>query len=155
MLAWTVDADGVVEVRRLDDGRVLDRHDLFEGRATAWAFGIGDGRVAFGFGDGSIREASVSFGSALLGADAVPESFRSAGAGAIAVDDRAVLVRLGDGQVRKQWVSVHADEPVARSGVVGGGAPRSGGLLRPRAPLRLARRTARSTWRRSSGRRTS
>jgi phosphate transport system permease protein len=111
-LAWTVDAAGVVEVRRLDDGTIVDRHDLFPGDATAWAFGIGDGRAAFGFADGSTREASVDFVSELVDLANVSEAHRGLAPGAVATFERAVIVRLPDGQFRRQAVTARIDEPV-------------------------------------------
>jgi phosphate transport system permease protein len=115
VLAWTVDREGSLEVRRLDDGTVVQRADLFPGVATAWAFGIGDGRVAFGFPDGSTRAGVIGFVSGLMPASQAPASLGAA-PGSVLTIEGGVAVRLPDGEIRRQAVHVAMAEPVASTG---------------------------------------
>jgi phosphate transport system permease protein len=113
VLSWTIDAAGVLTARRLDTGETIDRREMAPSRPAAFAFGIGDGSVAFGFADGTTRNGSVQFSAELVGPDDVPEPFRSAPAGAITASDKSVLVKLGDGQVRRHWVESRVGDAIA------------------------------------------
>jgi phosphate transport system permease protein len=114
VMCWTADHEGNLVVRRLDDGSIVARKDLFDGEATASAFGIGDGRVAFGFADGTTRAGSVGLTADLVDPAAIPEALRgAAGAGKTVTVEETVFVRLPDGQVRRHGVTASLGPPVA------------------------------------------
>jgi phosphate transport system permease protein len=113
VLCWTIDDGGRFEVRRLDDGSLVEHRDLVAAPPTSAAFGIGDGRFAFGFSDGSTRAGAIVAGSELVPPEQVPETFRESKPGAVMTREGGVLVRLPSGQVRKQWISAQLQEAVA------------------------------------------
>ncbi|MCS6849532.1 MAG: ABC transporter permease subunit [Gemmataceae bacterium] len=116
VLAWELSSEGVVEVFRLDDGRVLDRRVLCPpGTLTAVSPpGSGD-TVAFGFRDGTIRLARLGFATRFYDEQEIPSALRGLVAGDYADFEGGLLTRSADGQWRGLKLRLEMYEPIRLS----------------------------------------
>ena len=112
-LCCAVFADGMIETWRLEDGARLERRSLFDGeKPTVTTTGLAEGRVGFGFADGSLRFAVISFRSRLVEPADAPEAIRKLAPGGGAAAGLDVYRRLADGQLRATKPEVVLEAPL-------------------------------------------
>ncbi|MEZ6026423.1 MAG: ABC transporter permease subunit [Planctomycetota bacterium] len=123
LLAWTLDADGRLVVRRIVDGSQVSTRDLFgDQKPTAWAFAPGSGQkldpnvkvsatFAAGFEDGTLRSGEVVITSTYVDQPDAPESQRTLAAGAIGPLDEGAFQVTPKAQVRMQVVTTVVTDP--------------------------------------------
>ena len=112
-LCCAVFADGTLETWRLEDGARLERRAMFDGaKPTVVTSGLAEGRVGFGFPDGSLRFAVISFRSRLVEPADVPDAIRNLPPGGGASAGVEVYRRLPDGQLRATKPEVVLEEPL-------------------------------------------
>ncbi|MEN8006629.1 MAG: ABC transporter permease subunit [Candidatus Krumholzibacteriota bacterium] len=110
-LSWNLMSNGTFLVQDLDTGSILDRVFVDEGRIPrSWAFAGPEGKCIFGFADGSVILAEVSFVTEFLDDDDVPVSFRDLEPGDRRVWKNGSLERTPEGQLRFQELSFTRDE---------------------------------------------
>lgn len=116
VVGWNYYADGRLVVFRMADGRVLKTVDLFEGAApTCQSFLLRGGDAIFGFADGTIRLASISFTTRFLDFSDVEPRHRQLKVGE-SMDLGGGVVELTPlGQFRLQEVAVTVGDPVKLS----------------------------------------
>ncbi|MEL7061344.1 MAG: ABC transporter permease subunit [Acidobacteriota bacterium] len=96
VLGWELGAEGDLTIFRLDNGEVLERNQLFEGaELTASSFQIRGDQAAFGFADGSVRLANVSFVTEILDAEDLPAETLAA------FEDEDAVVNYREGVLEK------------------------------------------------------
>ncbi len=105
-MAWSVERDGRLVVRRLDTGEPLRDDPLFEGGAkpTAWSFPVLGNKVAFGFEDGSVRLGSIGFESRFLGDDEITDAMRAMEKSTYDRFADGLVFRTAEGRFRAQRV---------------------------------------------------
>ena len=111
-------ADSSVVVFRLDTGETIETLRLFERAPTCWAFTPRGGHAIFGFDDGTIRLAELSFRTDFLEIQDVPTELRTMREGDIATLGDGVLELTRLRQYRRQTLHVELKDPIE----VGGGA---------------------------------
>jgi phosphate transport system permease protein len=112
-LAVTVSRTGALDVFRLDDGARLESRALFEGPAPVSAStGLRDGRLGFGFADGSLRFCDVTFEAELADPATLPPALAALPKGGRGTDGASVVVHLGDDTWRRTKVKVALEEPL-------------------------------------------
>jgi phosphate transport system permease protein len=113
LLRWAVFPDGVLEVSRLDNGRVLEARRLFpNAKLTCCSAPSRDAQVAFGFEDGTVRLGRITALTRFVDDNALPPALRDLPAGEVAELDQGLLIRTAEGQLRAQNIKVELDEPI-------------------------------------------
>jgi phosphate transport system permease protein len=113
VLEWRLGEDGVLSVRRVDDGGLVERRELFpSGSLTAFS-PVGDGdSLALGFSDGTLRIARIGFRADILDS-AAREALHGAVEGDRATVDGTTLVRrTAQGEMRRHAVAVDLGPPI-------------------------------------------
>lgn len=112
-IGWATTADGVLLTYRMDDGKVLARKPLFDAaRPTAASYALRDGRVAFGFADGSVSLGKISFKTTFLSDDDVPADLKRLAEGEVADFRQGIVELTPEGQYRCESLRVELQEPV-------------------------------------------
>lgn len=115
-LAWSLYANGELDVVRLDTGEHLTTRALFEGREpSAWAFDDDHGRAAFGFADGQVQLGSIGFASRFVAETDANEVSRALAVGERATFEEGVIERTPEGQLRIQAISIQFETPLRLS----------------------------------------
>jgi phosphate transport system permease protein len=101
VLSWLYFPDGVIDVLRLDNGRVLDRLTPFpDGAPTAHVFEPRLGQAAFGFADGAVRLGTIGFGTAFPEPDTLPAEIKALDPGSMADHLGGIVQVTPEGQFR-------------------------------------------------------
>jgi phosphate transport system permease protein len=112
VLSWLYFPDGVIDVLRLDNGRVLDRLTPFpDGAPTAHVFEPRLGQAAFGFADGAVRLGTIGFGTAFPEPDTLPAEIKALDPGSMADHLGGIVQVTPEGQFRTQQLTVEIGEP--------------------------------------------
>lgn len=112
-LVWSLHEDGSVQVRELEEGRLLDHQTLRPGYTVTQLKVSGhDGRTILGFADGSIQTLMVRFAVDFFSDDDLPAEYHALPIGGRMDYDRGIIQRTPEGQLRHIRVDVEADEPV-------------------------------------------
>jgi phosphate transport system permease protein len=110
-LSWNLMSDGIFLVQDLDSGEALDRIPVSAGRVPrSWAFAGPEGRCVFGFADGSVALAEVTFATSYLDDADVPAEYHGLGAGQRARWRNGSLARTPEGQLRFQELAFVIDD---------------------------------------------
>lgn len=115
VVAWDLREDGVVRLRRLDTGEVIDQREIFPaGSITAVSLPAGSDEIAIGLHDGRVVLGGIGFETDFHEPDAagVPDELRSLDAGDLGSWDRGIVQRTPSGQLRRQTLLVEFDEPI-------------------------------------------
>ena len=112
VLSWTLHGDGVVELRRVDTGALLERRNPFGAAApSSAAYLPGEGRLAFGFPDGSVRFGRIGFATSFLSGEEETPDLRALRTGERAESGGGMVERTVEGQLRRQTLLVELEEP--------------------------------------------
>ena len=112
-MAWSLFADGRLELFRLDTGEPLRTTQYFASDSlTAWSTHRVDGEVAFGFADGSIRLGKIGFKASFVGADALSPAVRDMPIGATATWQEGIVQRVSETQYRSQRLEATLEAPL-------------------------------------------
>lgn len=113
-MAWSIERDGRLVVRRLDTGEALRDEPLFEsGEAlTAWSFPVLGKRVAFGLANGSIRLGTIGFESRFLGDDEITDAMRAMAASTHDRFGDGLVFRTAEDRFRVQRVAASIQAPL-------------------------------------------
>ena len=110
--SWVLFADGTLHVRRLSDGVLLQDTHIFGGkRPTAWAFSPDGPDVAFGFGDGTVRQGKIRFTTDFLDETAVSEEARKLRIGGSVRHQDGMIQVTPEEQFRFDRLDVALSEP--------------------------------------------
>lgn len=111
-------ADGSVEVRRLEDGALVERRQPFDGVPTAWAFDPGGELAVVGFEDGSLRRLSLGFAVAFLTAErvAATPALAALEPGASLPHEGGLVRATEAGRHRRDALRLEVDEPILLDG---------------------------------------
>lgn len=113
MLGWTYFDDGRLVVYRLDTGEALKSVELFpDDPPTSQAFLLRGGDAIFGFEDGSVRLANISFDTSFLTSTEVEPRHRDMEVGQVADLGEGMVELTPLGQFRLQEVVVEVEEPI-------------------------------------------
>jgi len=121
-LFWTLFEDGGLELRRTDDGELLERRALAEGTITASSLDPHDGSLSLGFADGTVRLGTVHLGSRFLSEDQEPAELAGLRQGEVHPWEGGVVERLESGQLRAIQLRIDLEEPISLGDVAAGGA---------------------------------
>ena len=120
-MGWTLRDDGLLEVRQLTTGMLLEGRNIFDGAAVPTAYSFATDKVtdrqkpncAFGFGDGSIREGRIEFIVDYPEGDAVPEDAKKLRVGGSMRHQNGIISVTPQGQYRFDRLHVEIKEPVS------------------------------------------
>lgn len=113
LLAWTLSADGRVEVIQIDTGDVIDVHTVAPGIAlTAWSLPQRGDLCTFGYADGTVRLARIGFALTFMEIDEAPEPLRDLDAMGTMAWERGLAQRTREGQVRILRLAVDLLDPI-------------------------------------------
>jgi phosphate transport system permease protein len=105
--------DGRIRVLRFDDGGLLEELTPFpNGAPTAWSFDPEGGRAVFGFADGSVSEATLSFATSFPRPGELPPALDALGEGQLGVHDGGIVQRTPGGALRVQRFRLQLGDPV-------------------------------------------
>ncbi len=114
LIAIAVHRDGTVDAISLTDGRILETRKLVEGaKPTAVSFEPRHNALALGFADGSVQLGKAKIVSERVGVESLSSDVASELKSKVAVRGNAVYERLPDGVIRKQYLAVEMQKPVA------------------------------------------
>ncbi len=119
-MGWTLRENGLLEVRQLSTGLLLDGRELFERSALPTAYAFSTDKVtdkqkpncAFGFADGSIRQGRIEFVERYLEGDEVPEEAKKLRRGGAMRHQDGIISITPQDQVRFDRLHVQIEEPV-------------------------------------------
>ncbi len=112
-MGWALFPDGRLLILRLDDGRVIEQRQLFEGvRCTAVSRSVEGRDLALGFADGTVRLGRIDFKTTFRERQDVPPELHSLTAGQSATWDQGVVQRTPQGQFRWQAIDIQLLEPL-------------------------------------------
>jgi len=115
-MSWNLMSNGYFLVQDLDTGKILDRIPVDEGRVPrCWAFAGPEGKCIFGFADGSVVLAEVSFTTKFLDDEDVPADYHDLQPGARKTWRNGSLERTPEGQLRFQVLTVTRDKALPLS----------------------------------------
>ncbi len=120
-MSWSLHRDGTIELRRLDDGRILRRLTVpAAGQLTCWAVDPSSGACALGYADGSVRLGNLSFQSSYLSRGDVPADVADLAPGALAALGEGMVQRTPEDQFRLLRLSLALGDslPVAGAPLV-------------------------------------
>ncbi|HVR30048.1 MAG TPA: hypothetical protein VMS86_10995, partial [Thermoanaerobaculia bacterium] len=118
-MAWTFFDDGALRVYRASDGELLEELRPFdEGAPVATSFSITGGGAAFGFEDGRVRLARITFATEFVEPGSLPAELRELEEGAVAPFEGGVVERTRQRQFRLQRLVVDLEEPIGEPGGV-------------------------------------
>jgi phosphate transport system permease protein len=113
-MSWNLMSDGHFLVQDLDTGKTLDRIPVAEGRVPrSWAFAGPEGKCVFGFADGSVVLAEVSFATEYLEDEDVPADYFDLEPGLRRIWKNGSLERTPEGQLRFQVLKVTRDDALS------------------------------------------
>ena len=114
LMSWAVFPDGLIRKFRLDTGEVLDEISLVgDGpRLTAWSFPQRDSLAVFGFEDGTVRFANISFTLDFMEREDAPEALRNLAVREVATWEDKLVQMTPQRQLRIMGLSVELQEPV-------------------------------------------
>src|SRR5262249_37779497 len=116
-VAWALLPHGQLVSLRLDDGRELERRELFPGReVTAVHCGPQAGSLAFGFSDGSVQLGHVEFDARRLADTELTDELRALPAGGHATLGNSLVVRGPDGALSALDLTVTLEDPITSRG---------------------------------------
>lgn len=113
LMAWFLDESGEVHLRDLHSGEPLADLDFLGDRTpTAISSVLNNGNVAFGFADGTVQIARISFSTQFLNPGDLPEGVGAlAESGRVAVEG-GIIERTPEGQYRRQTISATTEDPI-------------------------------------------
>ena len=124
LMGWAAFADGQVVKFRIDNGEILDRVSLAEEgeKLTAWSFPQRGDMAIFGYEDGRIRRAEISFSLDFMQLEDAPEELRNLGEGDIATYGNKLAQMTPENQIRLvglkvdmfKYVDTKVAQPVVR-----------------------------------------
>ena len=122
-LGWALFADGQIRAFRLDNGRPIGPvSDAARGRerrrigGVDGAFRHGDGDVAFGFADGTVRTGKIDFDTTVIDVADAPEALRDIAIDEVRQHEDGVATLTPKQQIRLQKLSVRLDPPTKLEG---------------------------------------
>lgn len=121
LMGWTLREDGLLEVRQLSTGMLLEGRNLFTEGAVPTAVSFATDKVtdrqkpncAFGFADGSIREGRIEFIEDFLQGDAVPEDAKKLRIGGAIRHENGIISMTPQRQYRFDRLHVEIKDPVS------------------------------------------
>jgi phosphate transport system permease protein len=120
-MSWSLQRDGSIELRRLDDGRILRRFEVpAAAQLTCWSVDASSGACALGYADGSVRLGTLAFQSSYLALDEVPADVAAIAPGASAPLGEGMVQRTPEDQFRLLQLSLAVGDslPVGAAGIV-------------------------------------
>lgn len=119
LMAWAVFPDGLIRKFRLDNGEVLDEISLVgDGpKLTAWSFPQRDSLAVFGYEDGSVRFADISFTLDFMEREEAPDHLKSLSEGEIATWNDKLVQMTPQRQLRIMGLSVELQDPLGTGAV--------------------------------------
>ena len=113
-MSWNLMSDGHFLVQDLDTGKTLDRLPVVDGEVPrSWAFAGPEGKCVFGFADGSVVLAEVTFATEYLEDEEVPPEYLDLEPGQRRIWKNGSLERTPEGQLRFQVLEVARDDAVS------------------------------------------
>ena len=114
LLGYSLYADGMLEVFRLDNGDVLEERQLFdaENLPISHAFAVSEGHVAFGFPNGQIQFGRINFSTTFLALDEVAPEHHAMESRDFAAYRGGVVQLTPRGQFRLQSLEVELEDPI-------------------------------------------
>jgi len=107
-MGWVMTPDGTIRLFVLQDGREIASFHPLAGRApTAASFNNRDGKVVFGFADGSVQYGVFSFATDFLEKKELSPGTQAIPIGTAFIHDNGMVERTPEGQFRLQ--RFHAD----------------------------------------------
>jgi phosphate transport system permease protein len=98
-MSWSLHRDGSIDLRRLDDGRILRRLAVPAAeRLTCWSVDPSSGACALGYADGSVRLGTLDFQSSYLSRADVPAEIAELAPGALAALRGGMVQRTPEDQ---------------------------------------------------------
>lgn len=111
-MAWTLSRDGRVRVMRLDNGELLSEQPLSEPTPlSAWSLMSGDGSVAFGYADGTVRLGNIRFATRFLAPKDLPAN-HPADSKELFAFDGGLAKKTGDDQWRSVKLAIQLEDPI-------------------------------------------
>ena len=112
-LAWSLHEKGFVQLRELEQGRLLEQLEIMPGReVTRLKVSGHHGRTVVGFADGSIMTLRLSFKVEFLAEDDLPAEFATMAVAERRVFRNTLIERTPEGQLRQSSLEMVTDEPV-------------------------------------------
>ncbi len=115
LMVWSLHADGVVVVRELGSGGVLDRIQVAGDAPLTCSSGAGETGVAMGFADGTVVIGGFGFSTEFLSGNEEPAQLDSLAAGETRPWRGGVVTRTPEGQLRTLKFDLDAQSPLAVS----------------------------------------
>ncbi|MFO0948415.1 MAG: ABC transporter permease [Planctomycetota bacterium] len=116
VMGMLVRNNGVIESFRTNDGELLERRALFDGRKiTSSSFSIDGTSAAFGFEDGSISLAKFMFVASFHPTAELPQEYRGMQIGERKIWNQGVVQRIDDEQFRLHSLKVEIGASVSSS----------------------------------------
>ncbi|MEX0887666.1 MAG: ABC transporter permease subunit [Phycisphaeraceae bacterium] len=111
-LAWTVMPDGKLHVFLLATGETIDQRDLFPDRElTAASFGEGGGDAVFGFANGQVQRADITFETSFISRADIPAAYHDMSVDEVRAYREGAVVLTPRDQFRYRAVKIALDEP--------------------------------------------
>ena len=112
-LTWSLDRQGLLRVRRLDGGALIDERRLFAKAPSAFSIPSSGARFGFGFDDGNVVFASIAWETEFLDRSALPESVEGMERGERRVYERGIVEYTPQGDYRHRRLQIEVDESIA------------------------------------------
>lgn len=113
LLGYNVYKDGTLLLYRLDNGKILDKKNLFpDKKISAFSFAIDNPTVFVGFEDGKTAFGSIEFNTTFIDLQDIPEQFKNAKEYEPIEYKNVMLQRISRDQFRQRSIEISFDDPI-------------------------------------------